>query len=278
MAAERIPLSHEHMGVPRGVPVLGGVLRLQRRTLLLWSLALTGVTVMYVGLYPSFAGADLTSFTEALPPELNEAFGYDKIGTPAGYLSSTLYGLLGPALLLVFAIGAGARLIAGQEEDGTLELELTAPVSRLRVLGERLVALIVDIVILVNVTAGVTAFLVVVLDIDIALGNVVAVSLGLLLLVLGFGTLALAVGAATGRRGVAVGAAAAVAVLAFAFDALGPSLDADWMTAVSPFSWYLAADPLAAGFDVEGLALLAVVPLVTSGAAFMWFRRRDLLV
>jgi ABC-2 type transport system permease protein len=278
MAAEQHAGSSTRVALPRGVPVLGGVLRVQRRTLLLWSLALTGVTLMYVGLYPSFEGVDLTSFTEALPPELNEAFGYDKIDTAAGYLSSTLYGLLGPALLLVFAIGTGARLIAGQEEDGTLELELTGPVNRRRILGERLMALVVDVVVLVGVTTGVTALLVIGLDIDIALGKVLAASTGLLLLVLGFGTLALAVGAVTGRRSVAVGVPAALAVLAFAFDALGPSLDAHWMSTVSPFSWYLAGEPLATGFDVEGLALLAVVPLVAAVAAFAWFGRRDLLV
>jgi ABC-2 type transport system permease protein len=278
MATERITRTPEPIGLPRGVPVLAGAMRLQRRALLLWSLALTGVTLMYVGLYPSFAGADLTAFTEALPPELNEAFGYDKIGTPAGYLSSTLYGLLGPALLLVFAIGTGARLVAGHEEDGTLELELTAPVNRRRILGERLTALIIQIVILVAVMADVTALLVIALDIEIALGDLLAASTGLLLLVVGFGTLALAVGAATGRRSVAVGVAAALAVLAFVFDALGPSLGAEWMTAVSPFSWYLADEPLATGFDVDGLAWLSVIPLVASSVAFTRFGRRDLLV
>ena len=38
----------------------------------------------------------------------------------------------------MLAIGNGALLIAGQEEDGTLELDLTAPVSGGNLLAGRL--------------------------------------------------------------------------------------------------------------------------------------------
>ena len=259
-------------------PVLAGVLRQQRRSLLLWSMALAAVAALYVGIYPSIGGADLTAVIESMPEELVTALGYDQIGTPGGYISSTVYGLLGPILLLVFAIGAGARLIAGQEEDGTLELELTAPVSRMRLYAERLLALWTDVGVLVAVVTATTLVLVLALDLDVSVSNVLAGSAGLLLLVLGFGTLALAVGAATGRRVVALGVAAALAVVAFMLDAIGPTLDAGWMTAVSPFFWYLGGSPLQEGFDVAGLVQLAVVPAAAALGGLLGFRRRDLMV
>lgn len=260
------------------LPVLSGVLREQRRSLLLWGLAVAAVTAMYVGLYPSFAQTDLTSFTQDLPEGLVQAFGYNRINTPDGYLSSTIYGLLGPVLLLVFAIGTGARLIAGNEEDGTLELECTAPVSRTRLLAERLATLWLDVAVLVGVLTAVTVAIVVGADIDIAVSRLLATSAGMALLVLGFGTLALAVGAVTGRRGVALGVAAGLAVLAFMFDALGPSIPAEWMTAVSPFSWLLDNEPLRNGLDAGGVLRLAAVPLFAAAAAFIVFPRRDLMV
>ena len=37
-----------------------------------------------------------------------------------------------PLLLLVYAIGAGSRAIAGEEESGTLDLLLAHPLSRRR--------------------------------------------------------------------------------------------------------------------------------------------------
>jgi ABC-2 type transport system permease protein len=261
------------------LPVTAGVLRDQRRSLLLWGVAVGAVTAMYVGFWPSMgATADIEAFIQNMPEALVQALGYDQIATPAGYLRSTIYGLLGPALLLVFAIGAGARLVAGQEEDGTLELELTSPVARTRLLAGRLLALWLDVAILVTVLTLVTLALVSAFDMRVPSSHVLAASTGLLLLVLGFGTVALAVGAATGRRAVALGVAAGLAVLSFIFDAVGPTIGVDWMAAVSPFSWYLSPNPLAEGIDPGGYALLAALPVLSAIGGWLAFDRRDLMV
>ena len=45
----------------------------------------------------------------------------------AGYLGSELFAFMVPLLLLIAAIGAGARAIAGEEERGTLDLLLANP-------------------------------------------------------------------------------------------------------------------------------------------------------
>lgn len=259
-------------------PVLSGVMRDQRRSLVLWSIALTAVATLYISVYPAIGGDEMAAMVETIPEGMATAFGYDDIGSAAGYLSSTVYGLLGPVLLLVFAIATGTRLVAGQEEDGTLELECASPISRSRLLLERMVALWCNVAVLIAVLTGVTLALVFAFDLDVAVGNVFAGSTGLLLLVLGFGTIGLAVGAATGRRAIGLGVAAGLAVVAFMLDAIGPTIDAAWMTAVSPFSWYLEDSPLRNGFDVQGLALLAAVPVVAAAIAFAGFTRRDLMV
>lgn len=259
-------------------PVLTGVMRDQRRSLVLWSIALIAVCGIYIGVYPAIGGDEMAAMVDGLPEGMSTALGYDQMTSAAGYLSSTVYGLLGPILLLVFAIATGTRLLAGHEEDGTLELEFTSPVSRSRVLLERTVALWLNIVALVAVLTLATIGLVTALDLDVELGNILAGSAGLLLLVIGFGTIALAVGAATGRRAIGLGVAAALAVLGFVLDALGPMVDVDWMTAVSPFSWYLAERPLETGPDASGLALLAAIPIIATAAALARFTRRDLMV
>lgn len=259
-------------------PVTRGVLHTQRRSLVLWSIAVAAVSAIYVAFWPAMGGAEMQDLIDSMPEGLVTALRYDQIGSPGGYLSSTVYGLLGPVLLLVFAIGTGARLVAGNEEDGSLELELTSPVARRRIFAERLTALWVDVVLLVAVATLVVTTLVAALDMDVPVDRVLAGSTGLLLLVLGFGTLALAVGAATGRRTTALGAAAGLAVLSFMLDAIGPTVDMDWMTTISPFSWYLGENPLVEGFDVGGLLALAVIPVAAAAAGWWQFDRRDLMV
>lgn len=259
------------------LPVTTGVLRDQRRSLAVWSLALAAVSAMYIAFWPAMDTGDIQALVDSMPEGLRTAMGYDAIGTPAGYLTSTVYGLLAPALLLVFAIGTGARLLAGLEEDGTLELELVSPVSRRRVYLERLGALGADVVVLVLVLTTVTLVLVSALDMEVGAVNVLAGSTGLLLLVLAHGAIAFGVGAATGRRTQALGVAAGVAVLGFVLDAIGPTVGWDWMTSVSPFSWLLVPDPLAEGFDL-GFVRLALLAVVAGGTGLLAFERRDLMV
>jgi ABC-2 type transport system permease protein len=146
------------------------------------------------------------------------------------------------------------------------------------VLTGRLLALWAGVAVLTAVVVAVTLVLVLSLGIDVAAGGVLRAGAGLVLLVLGLGTVALAVGAATGRRAAALAAAAGLAVAAFMLDALAPALDAGWMQAVSPFSWYLEPNPLAGGTDLGDVALLAVVPVLAALAGLLRFDRRDLLV
>ena len=47
-------------------------------------------------------------------------------GDGCGLVTSTVYALIVPVLMLVFAISTGSRLIAGDEESGDLELEATS--------------------------------------------------------------------------------------------------------------------------------------------------------
>lgn len=259
-------------------PVASGVLRGHQRYLMWWAIAVVAVTIVYVGYYPLIGEADIQTMVDSLPEGLVKALGYDTIGTAAGYIGSTVYGLLGPALLLIFAIAGGARLIAGQEEDGTLELELTAPIAHRRQYGERILAMWLEVALLAAIVGVTTAALAALLDLSLSLGNLLAATVGLFIFAAAFGTLAYAIGAATGRRAIALGVAAACAVAAFMLNAIGPSIDSGWMTAVSPMSWYMESDPLLNGWDVGGLALLAVIPVVAGIGGLALFRRRDLMV
>jgi ABC-2 type transport system permease protein len=249
----------------------------RRRSILGWAVALAAVAGIYIPFYPAMGGVELQAIVDTLPPELISAMGYDRIGTPEGYLTSTIFGLLGPALLVVFGIGLGARTIAGEEEDGGLELAVSAPVRRDLLLAGRVIAMHTQIAILATVTFVVTTLLSRAFDMGVATSGIAAASVGLNLLAIAFATVTLAAGAISGRRAVAVAVGAGIAVAAFVADALSGIVDrGDVLAKVSPVSWYLAGDPVTNGVDVVGYALLGAVTFVAWGAAYTVFRRRDL--
>lgn len=264
------------MTAPLGT-VASGVLRTRRRPLTLWAAAVAAVAALYTAFYPSIGGDKMEVMLQSMPPELITAMGFDSITTAAGYVSSTVYALLGAVLTLVCAVGLGARLIAGNEEDRTLELELSAPVSRPQIYLERLAVLWATVLVLTVTLSAVLGTLSVLLDLGLSPRNLIAASTGLLLFGGALGTVAFATGAATGRRGTALAVAAAVAVTAYLLSYLGPLVDAPWMEDVSPFHWYIGAEPLSTGFDWPGLALLAALALVAALAGALVFTKRDLM-
>lgn len=258
------------------VPTLRRVWREHRRAFFVWNGALAAITLFYLAFWPMM-GDEMLAAVEGMPEGLVAALGYDRIGTAAGYLEAVLYGLTGPVLLLVYGIALGARLIAGQEEDGSLELDLTAPVARGRLYGERLAALWL---LLAGLVVGATLAVVVsdpLFGLNLDFGHVAAASLGLLLLVGGYATLAFAAGAATGRRGPALGAVAGLAVVGYVFRGVANAAGVDALAALSPFSWYLDPDPLANGFDLASTLGLAAISLVAAPIGAWRFGRRDLM-
>jgi ABC-2 type transport system permease protein len=132
--------------------VLLKTLRDARRALAWWSLGLIALAAMMLAVYPTVRdNPDLNRLVQDYPEALKAfiAFGGNvEYATGAGYLGSELFSFMIPLLLLVAAVGAGARAIAGEEEGGTLDLLLANPLSRRRLVMEKLAALVAEIALL----------------------------------------------------------------------------------------------------------------------------------
>jgi ABC-2 type transport system permease protein len=258
--------------------VLTKTLRDRRRSTIAWSIGLGAVVFVLCAYWPSVRDSEeLQSFARDLPEGLKALIGDADYGSPAGFLSAELFSFLVPALLLVVAIGMGARAVAREEETGTVDLLLSLPITRRRVLVEKvagglIVLVVLGVVLFVSLWAGSSAF-----DMDIAVGRLAQISLASVALVLPFGALALAVSCATGHRGPAAGAASAAAVAAYLLHALAPVVDSlsGWDD-LSPFAWYEGDTVLSTGVDAGNIALLfgsAALLVVIAAAAL---ERRDL--
>ena len=248
----------------------------QRRSLLGWAIGFAAVSLVYGGFYPFAATPEYAELIEGLPPALAEAMGWGDISTPHGYLGATVFGILGPVLAVIMAIGLGTRAIAGGEEDGSLEMLIAHPVTRTRVVVQKAVALALAILM-----AGVIVLIAILairgpIDLDIPFDHIAAASLDLALMGLLFGSLAILVGGITGRRGFAISVTAAVVVIAYLANGLAPQVDAlAWMQNVSPFHWADGTSTLRDGIDPLNTLLLGGVAVVlVAGAAFA-FNRRD---
>lgn len=253
-------------------------LRDARRGLLGWGLGVAGYLGFAVGSWPSYSSNTraLEEIMKTIPEAVTAAFGISDLTTAVGYLEGQVFSFTLPLLLVVFAVGAGARAIGGDEESGTLELVLTHPVPRGRLVLERFAALATSVVILVLLVFVVVAGLDAGLDLGVGVGPLAAITASIALFGLFFATLALAVGAATGRRGVALAVTTVVAVSGYAANNLAPLIgDVDWLRRLSPFYYYIGADPLRDGLDPGHAAVLGTATALTLALGLWRFARRD---
>jgi beta-exotoxin I transport system permease protein len=256
-------------------------LRDVRRGMLWWALGLVGLVAMIVAVYPTVRdNPELNQLVKDYPEALKEflSFGGEVDYTSgAGYLGSELFSFMVPLLLLVASIGAGARALAGEEERGTLDLLLANPVSRRRVLLEKLGALVVEVVALGSVLWAALWIGGRATDMKVSGAHLGAGSAAAVLLAVAFGALALFLGAVSGRRALAAGLSAAVAVAAYMVNSLAPLVSGlEPLRKVSPLYHYTAGDPLRHGLDWTHVLVLVGIAASATALAVVAFDRRDL--
>ena len=252
----------------------------QRRVLIGWAIGITAVGVGYAAFYPAINTPAYLDALESFPKGVLDALGFADITSAAGYLGSTTFGLLGPALIIVMASALGGSAIAGDEEAGRLDLTLAHPVSRWSVLSQRFGAIVIAMALVCAVLTMVLMAIAGPAELDsIGFANLAAGGVHLALLGVTFAALALGVGAATGRRSVVYAVVAVVGVVGFFGNNLAPAIaELGWLRDVSPFHYYSGGAPLRNGLQVADALVLAVASVVLVVAGGLRFDRRDVAV
>ena len=262
---------------PASLPLFRRALADSWRSTLGWTIGLTAAAFLYLPLFPSIGGNEqMQQLIDALPKQLVESLNYDQLSSGAGYAQATFYGLIGFLVISIASVSWGTAAIAGDEETGTLELTLAHGVTRVQLVLERALAILVRLAWLVIVSAALVLGLNGPAELDLESANVLAMSAAWLGLGLIAASAALAVGALSGRRSYALVAGAGVAVLGYVLNAVAnQSEDVEFLHDFSPYAWAFGADPLAQGADWGGLGLLYGFTALFAAVAVAAFARRD---
>lgn len=119
----------------------------RRNAIIGWGIGLSLFSLMYTLLYPEMEGqlgdlADLSVY---------QAMGIE-MATFEGYLSSTVIGFI-PVLLGVYAVMTATATLAGEEDDGTLEMLLATRLPRWQIVLAKGVAILDVLAIIVAIAA-----------------------------------------------------------------------------------------------------------------------------
>jgi ABC-2 type transport system permease protein len=259
--------------------LLGSVLGKTVRDWLPWGVgaivALWILGAFYV-IMMSAAGDAYISLIGDMPPALASIYGQQD-GTAAGMALSGMYSLMGPIVLLAYAIGLGASAAVGEEEGGTLPLLLSSHLRRRSILlTKSLVVGVGVVVIAVAMGLGLVASATLV-GLDLSGHDVLGPSLQLIGLALFFAALSLSVSAWRASSSLGIGVAAAMAVASWFLTTTLPVVEglAD-VARLTPWYLYSGANALYEGLDPLLLfaALGLAATLFAAGARAL--DRRDL--
>lgn len=251
----------------------------RRRALAAWIIGIVAYIGLIAAVFPSIEGsAQFDKLINHYPDVLKAMFGLSasaRFTTGPGYIDAELFSLMLPLLVLVLAIGTGAGTLAGEEEQGLLELVLAAPIRRRSVVLAKAAALAIEVA-----AAAAAVFLALAVasplaDLHLNGANLAGACVGLWLLSIFHGWLAIAVGAATRHRASAIGVPAAFAAVGYLVATLHTL--AGWLDPFRYLSgfYYAGRQTVSDGPDWPRLVVLLAAGAVALIVAALIFERRD---
>jgi polyether ionophore transport system permease protein len=198
--------------------------------------------------------------------------------TPAGYISFRYMETTLPLLLSFWPILAGAHLLRGEEERGTMDVLLAAPQARTRLLLEKIVALVLALLLIavlfaLGAVAGEAR-----IEQHADLVRALLTGLNLSLFAFFFGMVALLLSQFTISRGAAAGGASGLLLLALLLNIAGREVSGSWLQYLSPFYYYNLNRPLIPSFTgaPAGALVLLGLSLLLVAISVVLFARRDI--
>jgi len=210
----------------------------QKLAILIWSLAIGGMVAICVLIYPQMAG-QMDNINEMMSSmgSFTKAFGMDQLsfGSMSGFYGIECGNMLGIGGAFFAAI-IGISALMKEERDRTAEFLLTHPVSRLRVITEKLLSVFVIILIMNLIVFGLSLVSMLIIGEEIEWGAVFMLHLAYLLMQFEIAGICFGISAFISKFGIGIGIGIA-AVFYFMNIISNITSDAKFLKYITPFGY-----------------------------------------
>jgi len=250
------------------------------KTLLIWSIILGGLTFSFMLMFPSIKGqmGDMVK-SYANMGSFSAAFGIDKINfaTAMGF-----YGIEAGTMIAIggamFSAMLGSVALSKEESNHTAEFLLTHPISRVRVVAEKLISVILQVTIfnIICFCCAIISFAIIGEDIEIK--NLILFHIAQLIMHLEIMCICFAISAFGRHANVGMGLGFA-AILYFMNLFVNASSQAKSLKYVTPFQYSDAAEIFPSGHLDSLLVGIGVgIAIISICIAFFKYTRKDIAV
>jgi ABC-2 type transport system permease protein len=246
----------------------------RRRSVLAWGLPLGLMSAFIVAIFPSVEDS-ISKAVQGYPQGLKEAFGIGQLSNVEQYLQAEMLSLIVPLALGYLAVRAVASGLTGAAETGRLDVLLSAPVSRTRLVAAGFLATAAELAAVLVVTGLLTGIGSLLAGAGLDAGAAAegfANVWPLALLFAGFGTVAAGFSL---RTSVVTGSVAGLLVAMYVIDLVG-RLDPDLhpLRYVSDFKYY--GNAIEDGVEPLAFAGVTLAACLLAALGAWLFERRDL--
>lgn len=253
-------------------------LKLGRLTLAIWTCAISFLLGVCVFLFPDMKGQmDGMNEVFASMGSFTAAFGMDRLnfGTLIGYYAIECGNVLGLGGAF-FASLCGAGMLSKEEKDGTAEFLLTHPVSRERVVAEKLLAVLVQITVLNLVIYGVSVVSMLAVGEEVPWKEVNLLHLAYYLMQVELGCICFGISAFV-KRG-SMGAGIGVAAMMYMVNLLANITESvEFLKYITPFGYCDGADLVTNGkLDAVLVSVGMAIGIAGIAAAFIRYTKKDI--
>jgi len=246
----------------------------RRRSLLSWGLPIGLWSAFVVAIYPSVEDA-LAKAVASYPEALKQAFGIAELTSVEQYLNAEMLSLIVPLAVGYLAVRSVASGLSGAAESGRLDVLLSAPVSRRRLVAAGFSATAVELAAVLAASVLIAMLGSLLTGAGLSFGSALAGYVSVWPLALLFAALGIVVTGWSLHTPVVTGSVAGVLVAMYVADLVG-RLDAslDWIRYGSVFRYYGRA--IEDGIDPVAFVGVTAVAVTVAALGALLFDRRDL--
>ncbi len=249
-----------------------------RKSLMIWTAAIGFLLAVCVFMFPEMKGKmDGVSDMFASMGSFTEAFGMDRInfGSLMGFYAVECGNILGLGGAF-FAALCGVSILAKEEKEHTAEFLLTHPVSRVHIVAQKLLAVMIQIIVMNVLVCVLSIASIALIGETISWKELLLLHLAFLFLQIEIAGICFGISAFLRRGGLGIGLGIA-AVMYFLNLIANISDSAKFLKYITPFGYTEGADIVSNASLDTGLVLLGMLYCVIGVVvAFMKYCKKDI--
>ena len=249
-----------------------------RKSLMIWTAAIGFLLAVCVFMFPEMKGEmDGVSDMFASMGSFTEAFGMDRInfGSLMGFYAVECGNILGLGGAF-FAALCGVSILAKEEKEHTAEFLLTHPVSRVHIVAQKLLAVMIQIIVMNVLVCVLSIASIALIGETISWKELLLLHLAFLFLQIEIAGICFGISAFLRRGGLGIGLGIA-AVMYFLNLIANISDSVKFLKYITPFGYTEGADIVSNASLDTGLVLIGMLYCVIGiGVAFMKYCKKDI--